>query len=126
MRSSADDSGRGGKLSFSHLLWKCGIIASQGLGALVGDEGMFGAHVMYGHIAVIAGARVLRDRDPGGEQAVQDADGDQVVVARPRSSAGSAAAPGRRPVPGGRWAGRARSGAPDPGGLAVFPQRPEA
>ncbi|MCW3159384.1 hypothetical protein OIE40_15425 [Micropruina sp. KQZ13P-5] len=87
---------------------------------------MFGAHVMFGHIAVIAAARVLRDRDPCGEQAVQDADGDQVVVAdhgrrrvRQQHLGG-----GQSPVEGGLEGPDPAH--QDPGGLAVFPQRPEA
>jgi inositol transporter-like SP family MFS transporter len=50
---ASDSSKRGGRISFSHLLWKVGIIASQSLGALFGDMGAAGARVLYGHLLVV-------------------------------------------------------------------------
>lgn len=44
---------RGGMLSFSHLQWKLGIIMSQLLGALFGDDGVTGIRILYGHLLVI-------------------------------------------------------------------------
>jgi MFS transporter, SP family, inositol transporter len=44
---------RGSLVTFSHLLWKLGTIASLALGAVFGDSGRSGAQIMYAHIGVV-------------------------------------------------------------------------
>jgi MFS transporter, SP family, inositol transporter len=56
---AAADGQRGRMVSFTHILWKLGIIVSQLLGALVGDSGRAGAQIMYGHIAVVAALTLI-------------------------------------------------------------------
>lgn len=44
---------RGSLVTFSHLLWKLGTIASLALGSVFGDSGRSGAQIMYAHIGLV-------------------------------------------------------------------------
>ena len=48
------DDNRGKIIGLSNLLWTIGIVASQAVGALVGDWGYIGGQIMFGHVFVIA------------------------------------------------------------------------
>lgn len=50
---------RGSLVTFSHLLWKLGTIASLALGAVFGDSGRSGAQIMYAHIGVVTALTLL-------------------------------------------------------------------
>lgn len=45
---------RGKLISFSHILWLLGIIASQALGVVVGEWGQTGARIMFLHLVILA------------------------------------------------------------------------
>ncbi|REE75689.1 inositol transporter-like SP family MFS transporter [Rhodococcus wratislaviensis] len=51
---AAAQDNRGKLLGFSQILWKLGVLGSLGLSALVGDHGLIGGQILYGHIGVVA------------------------------------------------------------------------
>lgn len=51
---SADDSNRGKIIGLSNMLWTIGIVAAQGVGALVGDWGYAGGQIMFAHTGIVA------------------------------------------------------------------------
>lgn len=62
---AATDANRGKMVSFTHILWMGGVIVVGFLGSVVGDMGLTGARILYGHLAVIAVVvLVLRMRLP--------------------------------------------------------------
>ncbi|WP_108718385.1 MFS transporter [Miniimonas sp. S16] len=80
---------RGKLISFSHILWLVGILASQLLGIIVGNMGFAGGRILYAHLVVVAIVTlVLRARIPESAQwaaahhgeVVADASGDKVDV----------------------------------------------
>lgn len=65
---AATDANRGKMISFTHILWMGGVIAVGFLGSFVGDLGLLGARIMYGHLAAIAiVVLILRIRLPESE-----------------------------------------------------------
>lgn len=84
---TAKSTNRAGMVSFSQLLWKIGIIASQGVGGLFGDAGALGIAVLYGHIAVISMLVLL------GRLTIPESERWQQAKAASASASASVAAP---------------------------------
>ncbi|STX05705.1 MFS transporter [Kocuria rosea] len=51
---SAPQGKQGKMVAFSHLLWMAGILVVQLFGIFVGDMGLTGARILYGHLLVVA------------------------------------------------------------------------
>ncbi|HLR27533.1 MAG TPA: MFS transporter [Ruania sp.] len=51
---TATEENRGKLLGFSQVLWFVGIMATSGLGAIVGDMGQRGGQIMFGHVGIVA------------------------------------------------------------------------